>query len=391
MRANRVPRLRRVGVAALSLGLVAAAACGSDDKAAGSGTGSGKLPSTIKLVSINPETGPAAFAGLAANKGYELAIEEINTQKFLGDTKVVLEKQDTAGKAQTAASQLTSAVADKAVAAVFGSVSSDQAVAMSPIAEKSRIPIIYTQAGSPGVVIGDYTYRVTPPMSSYYPRVGDFIKSQNVKTLGVVYAAWSPTLKEIGEKTLPDMGRELGFEVVGSVGTQQTTQDFAAPISQVLAKKPDAVALLLVGASNPTAMKQLRQAGYAKPVLGNSGASAGNLKPAGKDGAGMVWPVDFHYQQEGETTQKFVQAYQAKYNETPLNYAAEAYDAAWLFARAVKEAGSASRSDIQKSLDKVTAQGFQGAMGELKFEGRDLRLPGVVVQWDGTKEVVLDN
>jgi branched-chain amino acid transport system substrate-binding protein len=391
MRANRVPRLRRVGVAALSLGLVAAAACGSDDKAAGSGTGSGKLPSTIKLVSINPETGPAAFAGLAANKGYELAIEEINTQKFLGDTKVVLQKQDTAGKAQTAASQLTSAVADKAVAAVFGSVSSDQAVAMSPIAEKSRIPIIYTQAGSPGVVIGDYTYRVTPPMSSYYPRVGDFIQSQKVKTLGVVYAAWSPTLKEIGEKTLPDMGKELGFQVVASVGTQQTTQDFAAPISQVLAKKPDAVALLLVGASNPTAMKQLRQAGYSRPVLGNSGASAGNLKPAGKDGAGMVWPVDFHYQQEGETTQKFVQAYQAKYNETPLNYAAEAYDAAWLFARAVKEAGSASRSDIQKSLDKVTAQGFQGAMGELKFEGRDLRLPGVVVQWDGTKEVVLDH
>lgn len=390
MRATRVLRLRRVGVAALSLGLVvAASACGSDDKAGGSGTGSGKLPSTIKLVSINPETGSAAFAGLAANKGYELAIEEINSQKFLGDAKVVLQKEDTAGKPQTAASQLTSAVSDKSVAAVFGSVSSGEAVAMAPIAEKSKLPIVFTQAGSPGVVIGEYTYRVTPPMSSYYPKVGSYIKSQNIKTLGVVYAAWSPTLKEIGETTLPAMGQEHGYQIVASVGTQQTTQDFAAPISQVLAKKPDAVAILLVGAANPTAMKQLRQAGYKGPVLGNSGASAGNLKPAGQDGAGMVWPVDFHYQQEGDGTQKFVKAYQAKYNEAPLNYAAEAYDAAWLVARALKAAGTAGRTDLQKSLDKMAAEGFVGAMGQLKFEGRDLRLPGVVVQWDGTKEVVL--
>jgi hypothetical protein len=28
-------------------------------------------------------------------------------------------------------------------------------------------------------------------------------------------------------------------------------------------------------------------------------------------------------------------------------------------------------------------------MGQLKFEGNDLRLPGVVIQWDGTKEVLV--
>ena len=50
-----------------------------------------------------------------------------------------------------------------------------------------------------------------------------------------------------------------------SIGTPATTQDYSAPISQVLDADPDVVSILLVGASNPTAMTQLRQAGYDGP------------------------------------------------------------------------------------------------------------------------------
>src|SRR5262249_26544356 len=151
----------------------------------------------------------------------------------------------------------------------------------APIAQKSKMPIIFTQAGSEGVVIGDYTFRVTPPMSSYYPKLNDYIKAKHITKLAVIYAAWSPTLKEIAEQTLPSMAQTDGFTIVESIGTQQTTQDFTAPITQALKKNPDGVAILQVGAANPTAMTQLRQAGYSGTVLGNSGASAGNLKPAG--------------------------------------------------------------------------------------------------------------
>ncbi len=387
MRARRLGRLRRSGYALLAAAaMVSVAACGSSTTTT-SASGAGTLPAEIKVISINPETGSAAFAGLAANKGYEVAIDEINSQKYLGATKLVLSKQDTTGKAQTAASALTAAIADKGTAAVFGSVSSGEAVAMAPVAQSSKMPIIFTQAGSAGVVVGDYTFRMTPPMSSYYPKIGDYVKSLNAKTIGIVYAAWSPTLKEIAEKTLPGMGPANGFTVVASIATQQTTQDFTAPISQALAKKPDLMAILQVGAANPTAMTQLRQAGYTGPVLGNSGASAGNLKPAGASGAGMAWPVDYSPLNKTASSDKFIAAYQVKFpGETPLNYAAEAYDAAWFLARAIKAAGSVDHTAVQKSLAAVAAAGFTGALGDLKFEGNDLRLPGVVVTWDGTKE-----
>jgi branched-chain amino acid transport system substrate-binding protein len=387
----RIPRSRRAVVALSTAGLllsVAACGGGSDNSSSGSsgGSGGGSLPAVIKVAGIEPETGPAAFAGLAAEKGYKLAISQINDQKFLGDsTKLEVNFTDTKGQIPTAASAVSTAIADKTVAAAFGSVSSQEAVAQSPLAQQAGLPIIYTQAGSEGVVVGDYTYRATPLMSTYYKVLQDYVKQNGWKTVGVIYTS-TPTLVEVGTKSIP----ALGLDVVASVNTTPTTQDFSPAIQQVLAKKPDVVSILQVGASNPTAMTQLRQAGYSGPVLGNSGASAGNLKPAGEAGKGMVWAVDFHREQTVASSQDFVKAYKAEYNEDPLNYAAEAFDGAWFLARSIKEAGSADRAKIKDGMAKVAAKPFTGALGkDLEWKDRTIQVGGAAVMWDGTTDKLL--
>ncbi|WP_275693473.1 ABC transporter substrate-binding protein [Nocardioides sp. TF02-7] len=189
---------------------------------------------------------------------------------------------------------------------------------------------------------------------------------------------------------MPAMAEELGIEVTASVGTQATTQDFSAPISQVLDTDPDLVSVLLVGAQNPTAMTQLRQAGYDGPVVGNSGASAGNLDPAGDDASGMVWAADFNFQMSAPSSQEFVKAYRDEYGEDPLNYAAEAYDAAWFLARALKDAGSADRESVKDSMHELAEEPFDGALGtDLRWEDQDLVVPGVVVEYRDGKEILL--
>lgn len=381
-------RRKSVPVVMLALAtLVSATACGGSTSG---GSAAGGLPETIKIVSINPTTGIVAFAGAGANKGYQLAVKEINASDLLGGSKIELELKDTKSEAQTAASEVSSAVADKKVAAVFGSVSSTEAVAMSPIAQKQGLPIVYTQAGSNGVVVGDFTYRATPLMSTYYPIMKKYLQQQGWKSIGIIYTQLTPTLQEIGSKTLPDLAKELGMTVSGSIATPATTQDFQAPIAQILSAKPDVVAVLQVGASNPTAMKQLRQAGYTGPVLGNSGASAGNLKPAGADGSGMVWPVDFNYQQSSASSQKFVKAFKAEFGENPLNYSAEAYDAAWFLARSIAAAKSTDRKAIKDAMATEAGKSSTGALGEgLTWKERTIVVPGVVVEWTGNGEKLL--
>jgi len=384
-------RLGRRSAVALTAAVALGLAAGCSSSSGGASSTAGGMPATVNVVSINPQTGPAAFAGLAANKGYELAIKEINDTKFLGGTTLTLSKVDTKGDIKTAASAASTAIADKSISAIFGSVSSQEAVAMSPLVQQAGVPTIYTQAGSDGVIVGDATYRATPLMRNYYGNVKKFIKDKGWKSIGIIHTAAAPTLVDIGTKALPAIAQELGMTVTTTVATQGTTQDFTAPISQVLASKPDAVAILLVGPANPTAMKQLRQAGYTGDVLGNSGASAGNLKPAGADGAGMVWPTDFNYQQKAPSSQKFVTLYQASNpGENPLNYAAEAYDAAWFLAKSIKAAGNADRAAIKTAMGTVSGQSFDGALGTgLTWKDREIVVPGVMIRYDGTNEVLL--
>ena len=388
----RISRSRRAGVAAAAAGLMlSVAACGGDSgggtSGGGGGSDGGSLPETIKFVSINPETGPAAFAGLSAEDGFRLAVKEINEEGFLGEnTTIEVEFKDTGGQIPTAASELSTAIADQSVSAVYGSVSSQEAVAQSPLAQQAGLPIIYTQAGSEGVVIGDATYRMTPLMSSYYPALQDFVDENGWESVGVIFAP-TPTLEEVAKKSIP----ALGLEVLAEVGTTPTTQDFSPAIRQILDANPDVVSLLLVGAANPTAMTQLRQAGYDGPVLGNAGASAGNLTPAGPDGAGMVWATDFHPAQEIESSQKFVEAYNEEYGEDPLNYAAEGYDAAWFLARAIKEAGSAERADIIEGMAAVADEPWTGALGEdLTWKDGTIQVAGAAVEWTGTESRLLE-
>ena len=93
----------------------------------------------------------------------------MNDQKFLGEsTKLEVNFTDTKGQIPTAASCRVHGHGRQERRRGFGSVSSQEAVAQSPLAQQAGLPIIYTQAGSDGVVVGDYTYRATPLMSTYY-------------------------------------------------------------------------------------------------------------------------------------------------------------------------------------------------------------------------------
>ncbi|CCQ14893.1 ABC-type branched-chain amino acid transport systems periplasmic component [Rhodococcus sp. AW25M09] len=379
-------RLLRGPVGIVALVLTVAGCSGGG----GGATASGEMPGDITLFSVTDKTGPLSLAGTNQLKGIELAIAEVNDQQFLGDSRISLDSRDAAGDAQTAASQVTEATVDPQVAAILGTVTSSQSIAVAPLAQAAGIPIVFTQSGSEGVLVGDHTYRATAPMATYYDQAGEYLESQSAKTLGILYNSANPTLTELSEQVIPGMAEEYGFEVTATSGVQNTTQDFTAPIAKILASNPDGIAIMLAGAQNATAVGQVRQAGFDGTLITHTGSGAGNLTPAGPAGAGMTWPTDFTYHGTNPATQEFVEAYRAEYDgENPNNYAAEGYDAAWMIARAIDKSGGASREDIQNGLQQLVAEGFTGAEGEITFDGNDMRVDGALVQWNGTEEVLL--
>lgn len=381
-------RLRSVlcgGVVLLSA--AALAACSSNS----GGSGGGGLKGAVNITAITSVTGATGgFAGIQANEGMELAISQINAHQFLGKgvTLKVTEK-DAQSSPQLAASLAAAAIKNSSTSALLGPLISTEAVAVSPLVQKAKIPTVYTQAGSDGVLTGDYTFRATPPESTYYaPLASTYLKQKNIKTLGVMYTSDIPTLSELATTTIAKMAQADGIKITSSTGVPSSTLDFSSPVSKVLASKPDAVAVLLTGPPTSTAVTALRQGGFKGQIISTYAAGVGNLKPAGSAGVGVVWPSDFTAKMPGTESQAFTKAFVAKYHGEPSNYAAERYDATWFLARGIKAANSTNRAAVQKGLASVAKAGFTGAEGKITFDGNDARLTGLMVEWNGSAETV---
>ena len=391
LRAGRRKLFVGAGAVTLAIALAACSSPGSDNSSSdgGSSGGGGGLPDTIKIMDINGLTGPVAFAGTNAAKGTELAVEQIEADGLLGNTKIEIDSKDAAADPQQAASFASQAIADPSYSAILGPSASAQSAAVSPIVQQAGMPTVYVQSGSDGVLVGDATYRLTPPAASYYDIVGGYIDQQGIKTASILFNAGNPTLAQLGQDTVPGILDKAGVDVLGSAGVDVTAQDFTTPASQIAGQNPDAAFLLLTGPQYPVAISQLKQAGFAGKIIGFSAMGAGNLNSAGQTAAGAVWPTNFSADQTDDSTQAFVAAYEKKYDgEVPNNYAAEAYDRMWFLARAIAEADSADRAAIKDGLATVADKGFDGAQGHVTFDNRDARVPGVLVEWDGSKEVL---
>ena len=108
-------------------------------------------------------------------------------------------------------------------------------------------------------------------------------------------------------------------------------------------------------------------------------------------GAALLLAALAEFPLDGRPAAQVAQWAEAEYSgENPLNYAAEAYDAAWFLAKSIKSAGSADRTKIREGMKTVSGQKFTGALGEnLVWKDQTIQVPGAAIQWTGTDEKLL--
>lgn len=381
------------GTAAVA-SLLLVSACGGGSGGSGGGAaqgGSGGIAKDIKIAAVHDLTGPIAYAGVGARDGAQVALDEIQRQNFLGEgVRITVDEIDTANEIERASSEMTRAMGNQDYVAIIGPAASQQAAAVAPLVERQRVPTVFTQSGAKGVVIGDYTFRATPPMETYYDEVPTWLKSQGLDEVSVITNTTFPTFDQLG-KDFAAKAQAAGITIKNTVPVQSTTQDFTAPAQQIATAKPKAVVMFLIAPQSVTFMTQLRQAGYQGQLVGTSVQAAGNIKAAGDNARDLVYPVPFSVAIQTEKAQAFTKAFQAKFNRLPDPYAADGYDAMWWIARGIKASGDSSRAGIAKGMVQVGNEGFEGAGGPLTFEGgRDARTTGTLVRWDGQAEHLVD-
>lgn len=362
----RKPIVGGVAAGLLSLSLAACASGGS-----GASANSVGLPSTVKLLDVVPLTGPAAAYGPSIKDGVQLAIDDVNSSKLLGGTKLEADFVDDATAASTAAQVAAENTGKYPI--IFGSVGSAAAAAQAPIFTRAGQPTIFIEAGGNGVLIGPSLFRLTPLSTDLVPIELKYLQSKNVKTLSNIYDSDLPTDQAISE-ALAKEAPTYGIKVAGTVATTSTTTDVSGSFSKLLAYKTDAISVVLVGAQFGTAVNQINQAKYPGVIVSQAGAAL-PLAPIGSPANGWTWPGTWTAPGNNELSAKFTAEYEKQYGGTPFYTAAEAYDMVYYAARALKKANSTDKGAIVTALKAVGEEGFPGLLGDVKVkDGQEVPL-----------------
>jgi branched-chain amino acid transport system substrate-binding protein len=376
-------------------------ACSSSGSSAGSASNAGAassasagaaagLPANVQIPAIQDLTGDAGFAGLDTQQGQRVAIEQINSTHYLGNTMLSLKYTDTQSTPQIASEAASSAVNSSAPLA-FGPVSTPVSIAVAPIVQRGGLPTIFTQSSGPGVNVGAYTYTATAAYQDLIvPTLGAYLKAKGITSLGIMSNTDNPGAIAPAQ-VLVDFANQNGIKTISIGDLPSTTTDFTAAAAKIAAAKPSAVYMLLFGTENVTAIRQLRADGYTGMIVGTAAMGGGVLAPLGSAANGIVYFTDYTAGLPGAVNKTFTALFAKMYGTAspPSDFAAEGYDAVWFGARALKLADSTNRTKVLAALQSVAATGFQGAVGTVTFKDRIEQGPFLLVMSENGKEMLI--
>jgi branched-chain amino acid transport system substrate-binding protein len=284
-------------------------------------------PNPFKMGAVLNLTGPTAGQGADFRAGLELAAQQWNAKGGIGGSKIEIMFEDHAAqpaKAVTAAQKLIEVDGVKVLANVYSS----PVLAVVPIAQKDKVLQVSAGATSPRLVnISPYFMTSVANAALEVEVMLAFAKKKlNVSKLAILYGIddFGAGVRDV-TKT---QWTKMGGTVVADEGIDPAKADLAAVAAKLATAKPDAIYVALAGVAIGTSVKNIREAGFTGPLLGQQGFEAPELfSVAGSAANNSYWTSAATTIDKGKED-AFVAAYKAAFNREPTIYARTHYDLA---------------------------------------------------------------
>jgi branched-chain amino acid transport system substrate-binding protein len=356
----------------------------------------------LKIGVAEALSGGAAQYGAAIKNGFQLAADEINAAGGINGNKLVLQVEDEQGKKEEAINVFKKLIFQDKVLMVFGPTLSNSAQAADPIAQAGKTVAFGTSNTADGITsIGDYIFRNSVTEADVLPEtIKIAAKHAGIKKVAVLYGN-DDVFTKSGYDNFKKALDDLKIPVTTTETFAKGDVDFKAQLTKIKASNPDAIVLSALIAEGAPIMVQARQLGINVPFIGGNGMNSVKVFDLAKGSSDGLW-VGSPWSIENNTpaNTKFIAAYKAKYNVSPDQFAAQAYDAMYIAAGAIKNVKisgnlEADRKALRDALPKVTHEGatgkfaFRQAMGKNgKPAGYDAQQAPIVSVTKGTKYVI---
>ncbi|HIU63652.1 MAG TPA: ABC transporter substrate-binding protein [Candidatus Avacidaminococcus intestinavium] len=319
-----------------------------------------------KIGVISYLTGGGAAYGKAIRQGFELAQSEINAA---GKVKIDLLIEDSKGEKGEAINAMNKLIHKDNVVAILGPTLSGEMFAAGPIANQVGVPTMGTSTTAEGITeMGQFIFRNAIPEYAVIPQVIKATKDKlGLKRVALMYSN-NNDQHVSAFKTYEKVLKENGIEIVTIESFADKDTDFSAQLTKIASLKPDAVVVAALYQEGALIMKKARDLGITVPFIGNNGfVSPQLITSAGAAANGLIIGTPWYPEKDSEIVKKFVAAYQAKYNELPDQFAAQAYDAVYLYAAALEKTGNnTDRKQLRDALANI--KDIEGVTGNFSFD-----------------------
>ena len=341
----------------------------------------------IKIGAAEALSGPAGQYGQSIKNGFQLAVDELNSNGGVKGNKIVIQFEDEAGKKEQAIDVFKKLIFQDKVLMVFGPTLSNSAQAADPIAQAAKVVAFGTSNTADGITsIGDYVFRNSVTEADVLPetlRVA--IKHAKINKVAVLYGN-DDVFTKSGYDAFKKALENLKVPVTTTETFAKGDVDFKAQLTKIKASGADAIVLSALIAEGAPIMVQARQLGMDIPVIGGNGMNSAKIFDLAREKSDNLW-VGSPWALGNQTPQNqhFVVAYTQKYKAAPDQFGAQAYDAMNIVALAlgkIKLTGNleTDRKALRDALPGVT---FTGATGAFKFRqamGKDGKPAGYDAQ-----------
>ena len=387
--------MRRVRLVSVLVTAIIAAACGS--AGGGGSSGNSYAGKTIKLGAVLSITGAGGVYGPQSRDGMMLAVDEINKAGGVNGAQISLTvKDDASDKAQSAQVAQTLIQQDQDLA-LLGPTLSNSAVAVHPLAESLKIPIL--AVSTTGIhIVPDCNYpNATPCRFVFRDSLGeqtaipDNIQSYAADahpSTGVLLVAQDDKFSSDGGKIVQDTVGQYGINLLAVIKFSKAESDLSPYVTQAVQKKPDVIFITSLGGIPAKIMTEARKLGWTGQFLGGNGFNTATVsKQAGADGMGARSASAWYIGNTFASNADFVNAYKAAYGKDPDQFAAQGYTGIKIIADAAKRA-NLTFSDLAGDRDKLRAAmetvKIDSPLGPFQFTAdHDVKQTVWIIQMDG--------
>jgi branched-chain amino acid transport system substrate-binding protein len=340
-------------------GLVAILFCGT---ALGAGT--------IKIGGLFSVTGPASFLGDPEKKTLEMLVKEANDKGGINGMKLEAVIYDTGGDATKAVQLATKLIKDDKVNVIVGPSTTGESMAIIPLVEKEKIPLISCAAG----------IKITEPVKHWVfktpandhvaaEKILNYMTGKKQKTIALLTV--TDGFGASGREQIKALAARKGFTVVADEVYGPKDTDMTTQLTKIRGIKPDAIICWGTNPGPAVITKNVKQLGIKTPLymshgvaskkyiqLAGADAAEGVMLPAGKLAIYEVLPKA---DPQAKLLKDYDQEYKKAYGVEASTFGGYVYDAYLLIVGAIKKVGSSPeqiRNGVEQAQKLVSVSGL---------------------------------